>query len=147
MTNDITHCVTATLGTEKTHRANMVKGARVVWVGWFWKSVALWQKQEEEEWLAVQSHDPGPGSTNADGSGLTVPGTIVDEPGQDGEEEEGEKLRVWDTEDMEAIQGDMDAIQGDVDAWLEGSSDVDATEDGRTDVERWARSRVLRRRC
>ncbi|WVF73129.1 hypothetical protein IAT40_007948 [Kwoniella sp. CBS 6097] len=47
----ITHCVTATLNTEKTYFAGKA-GAKIVWANWFWDSVALWRRQPEVKYLA-----------------------------------------------------------------------------------------------
>nr|XP_018260686.1 uncharacterized protein I303_06401 [Kwoniella dejecticola CBS 10117]OBR82844.1 hypothetical protein I303_06401 [Kwoniella dejecticola CBS 10117] len=48
----ITHCVTATLNTEKTYRTSRIPGAQIVWANWFWDSVALWHRQDESKYLA-----------------------------------------------------------------------------------------------
>jgi len=127
--------VTATLGTEKTYRSSKVKRAKVVWVDWFWKSVALWDKQDEGEFLTIQSD-----SRNA--SGTATPAIVVDE-GTEDKEREGEGVEFGEEEGELAEEGDAgvgegwdEDAQADMDAFLEGSSDFDVTEDGRTDVER-----------
>jgi RNA polymerase II subunit A-like phosphatase len=127
VTKDVTHCVTATLGTEKTYRAGKIRGAKVVWVGWFWKSVALWSRQDEEDFLAGQS---GLAST----SGPNTPTIVVDEPTGDGLEEGNGDEDVG--EEADGAGWDEDA-QAELDAFLERSSDVDETEGGRTDAERY----------
>ncbi|WWC71830.1 uncharacterized protein I206_105789 [Kwoniella pini CBS 10737] len=48
----ITHCVTATLNTEKTYKAAQIHDAKIVWANWFWDSVALWNRQDEQKYLA-----------------------------------------------------------------------------------------------
>ncbi len=127
--------MTATLGTEKTYRSSKVKRAKVVWVDWFWKSVALWDKQDEGEFLTIQSD-----SRNA--SGTATPAIVVDE-GTEDKEREGEGVEFGEEEGELAEEGDAgvgegwdEDAQADMDAFLEGSSDFDVTEDGRTDVER-----------
>lgn len=49
----MTHCVTANLGTEKTHLAQQM-GRWVVKLEWLLKSVALWKRADEREydWFA-----------------------------------------------------------------------------------------------
>jgi hypothetical protein len=63
LTNKVTHCIAATLGTEKTYRASKL-GVPVLWQGWFWESVNLWQRQNEKAWLAIpdqtNTQTPGP---------------------------------------------------------------------------------------
>jgi len=117
VTSDTTHCVTATLGTEKTYRASKMSGAKVVWVNWFWKSVALWKRQNEEDFIAVPSR-----VESMNGSGSAKPAILLDGEGEIEEEGEG-------------VGWDEDA-QAELDAFLEGSSDVGETEDGRTDLDR-----------
>ncbi|WVR00306.1 hypothetical protein IAU59_007449 [Kwoniella sp. CBS 9459] len=62
----ITHCVTATLNTEKTYFAGKA-GAKIVWANWFWDSVALWRRQPEVKYLAgkKESQSATPAATPA----------------------------------------------------------------------------------
>ncbi|AFR96852.2 RNA polymerase II subunit A domain phosphatase [Cryptococcus neoformans C23] len=52
LTPRTTHLVTALLNTEKTWRAGKMEGVKVVWAEWFWDSVALWERQNEEKYIA-----------------------------------------------------------------------------------------------
>jgi hypothetical protein len=131
LTSKITHCIAATLGTEKTYRANKL-GVPVVWQGWFWESVNLWERQDEAAWLAMEQikeqdeaggggsglPTPGPSSPNTPTKG----GLLFDtDPGAEG----GEGV------DLDHDFGDMgdlgngwdDEAQAELDAFLEGSSD------------------------
>ncbi|WWD03440.1 hypothetical protein V865_001492 [Kwoniella europaea PYCC6329] len=57
----ITHCVTATLNTEKTYRSSRLPDVKIVWANWFWDSIALWNRQDENKYLAQkekQRQDP-----------------------------------------------------------------------------------------
>ena len=146
ITPSTTHCVIATVGTEKAYRAFKL-GAKVVWAEWFRKSVALWEKQDETEFLAMT------GSTSKTDiprvpSGQNVPdiqvtgangmkeGDPVSHLGLDGlnpartEEEDGPSQ-----EDDEVLtgQGWDDAADAELQAFLEGSSDYGGTDAGETD--------------
>jgi RNA polymerase II subunit A-like phosphatase len=86
-----THCVTATLGTEKTYRANKM-GVMVVWMEWFLQSTALWARQDEERYRAIK---PGSGTGSGEGSrAASRPGsgtvTPMDVEGGDDSEHRGD---------------------------------------------------------
>jgi RNA polymerase II subunit A-like phosphatase len=123
LTSNITHCVTATLGTEKTYRASKL-GVPVVWEGWFWQSVNLWERQDERIWLAVQPA-PRPGEPPTPGpSEPTTPALPKIELQAEGKEPGGEDA------DAEEFEGDEDVGEGwgedadaELDAFLGGSSD------------------------
>lgn len=110
--------MTATLGTEKTYRAGKVPGAKVVWLEWFWKSVAVWRRQNEDDYLAV------PNRVESNGSGSATPAIVLGDDQAEVEEDGGDGAG-WDED-----------AQAELDAFLEGSSDVGGTEDGRTDLDR-----------
>jgi RNA polymerase II subunit A-like phosphatase len=97
LTNKVTHCIAATLGTEKTYRASKL-GVPVLWQGWFWESVNLWERQNEKPWLAI------PDQTNTQTPGPSTPTTPALPPQDFGE--------GWD-----------DEAQAELDAFLDGSSD------------------------
>lgn len=75
ITPSTTHCVTATPGTEKTYRAQKA-GAKVVWMEWFSRSVALWTKMEEGPFLIIKS-----GASSAAGTGSGVGSRAGSKPG------------------------------------------------------------------
>lgn len=117
LTNKVTHCIAATLGTEKTYRASKL-GVPVLWQGWFWESVNLWQKQPEKPWLAIpdQANGPTPGSSTPTTPALP-PLPLVIEKGGDEEKEET-------FEGDEGVgEGWDDEAQAELDAFLDGSSD------------------------
>ncbi|WVR07840.1 hypothetical protein IAU60_004883 [Kwoniella sp. DSM 27419] len=72
----ITHCVTATLNTEKTYLTSRVPGAKVVWASWFWDSVALWQKQPEIKYLARNDRVEARDQEEAPSTRPTTPAVI-----------------------------------------------------------------------
>jgi hypothetical protein len=111
LTNKVTHCIAATLGTEKTYRASKL-GVPVLWQGWFWESVNLWERQNEKPWLAI------PDQTNTQTPGPSTPTTPALPP-QDLGEDKGETF-----EGDEGIgEGWDDEAQAELDAFLDGSSD------------------------
>jgi len=111
LTNKITHCIAATLGTEKTYRASKL-GVPVLWQGWFWESVNLWARQNEKPWLAI------PDQANTQTPGPSTPTTPALPP-QDLQEDKGETF-----EGDEGIgEGWDDEAQAELDAFLDGSSD------------------------
>ena len=120
VTNDTTHCVTAAQGTEKTYRTSRVPGAQVVWVEWFWKSVALWSRQSEKQFLAMPSK-------------VELGSEVMTRPAEERKEEDNSD---GEAEGLIAGAGWDDAAQAEFDAFLEESSDVDGAEDQGTDMER-----------
>nr|XP_019044358.1 hypothetical protein I302_07642 [Kwoniella bestiolae CBS 10118]OCF23288.1 hypothetical protein I302_07642 [Kwoniella bestiolae CBS 10118] len=58
----ITHCVTATLNTEKTYRSSKIPDVKIVWANWFWDSIALWHRQDENKYLAEKKPEQRSGS-------------------------------------------------------------------------------------
>lgn len=142
LTPNITHCVAATLGTEKTYRASKL-GVPVVWQGWFWESVNLWERQDESLWLAMDPQannnsktEGGSTSNSANPTpGPSAPATPSPQPiSLDGPDVEPTERQANDdgTEDAdEDFLGDEhfgegwdDDAQAELDAFLEGSSDV-----------------------
>ena len=133
ITPNMTHCVTATLGTEKVHRASKMN-VFVVWVDWFYKSVALWERQDERDYLAhprEQSAEAGP-SRNGSGPGtpkIVVEGEPVEGNGGDMKDEDMDDAeRDWGNDDLadgKAWDEDADA---ELQAFLEGSSDYGGTD-------------------
>ena len=111
LTNKVTHCIAATLGTEKTYRASKL-GVPVLWQGWFWESVNLWQRQNEKAWLAI------PDQTNTQTPGPSTPTTPALPP-QDLGEDKGETFEG----DEGVGVGWDDEAQAELDAFLDGSSD------------------------
>ncbi|WWC91528.1 uncharacterized protein L201_006474 [Kwoniella dendrophila CBS 6074] len=61
----ITHCVTATLNTEKTYKASKIPGVKTVWANWFWDSVALWNRQDEDKYIAAKKIDNTPSQSQS----------------------------------------------------------------------------------
>ena len=120
VTNDTTHCVTAAQGTEKTYRTSKIPGAQVVWVEWFWKSVALWSRQSEEEFLAMPSR-------------VEMGSEILERPTEERKEEEDNE---GEAEGLFAGARWDDDAQAELDAFLDESSDVDGAEDEGTEIER-----------
>lgn len=114
LTNKITHCIAANIGTEKTYRASKL-GVPVVWQGWFWESVNLWERQQEKPWLAIpdQATGPTPGPSTP-----TTP-ALPPLPLQTDQEGEGETFEG----DEGLGEGWDDAAQAELDAFLDGSSD------------------------
>jgi len=113
LTSKITHCIAATLGTEKTYRASKL-GVPVLWQGWFWESVNLWEKQEEKPWLAIPDRNiptPGPSTPTTP----ALPPTDM----QTQEEEKGETFEG----DEGVGEGWDDEAQAELDAFLDGCSD------------------------
>ncbi|CAD6571192.1 MAG: Carboxy-terminal domain (CTD) phosphatase [Tremellales sp. Tagirdzhanova-0007] len=119
VTNDTTHCVTAAQGTEKTYRTSKIPGAQVVWVEWFWKSVALWSRQSEEEFLAMPSR-------------VEMGSEILERPTEERKEEEDNE---GEAEGLFAGARWDDDAQAELDAFLDESSDVDGAEDEGTEIE------------
>lgn len=129
LTSKITHCIAATLGTEKTYRANKL-GVPVVWQGWFWESVNLWERQDEEAWLAMKQAEgagvnggptPGPSSPNTPTKGRLG---LDDDFGVGGN---GDLEAEHDFGDLGDLgDGWDDEAQAELDAFLEGSSDAES---------------------
>jgi hypothetical protein len=115
LTPNITHCVAATLGTEKTYRSHKL-GVPVVYQGWFWESCNLWERQDEKIWLAIP--DPAQGTKTPGPSTPTTP-ALPDLPLA----EEGEKDGQSFEDDKGLGEGWDDEAQAELDAFLEGSSD------------------------
>ena len=82
VTNDardltITHCITATEGTEKVYRARR-NGAKVVWMDWYTRCVALWERVDERDWLVLppkqnRSGEESKGEASRPASGAATP--------------------------------------------------------------------------
>ena len=138
VTSNMTHCVTAALGTEKTHRAIKI-GAFVVWVDWFHKSVALWEKQDEREFLVIPDAGPSRSSSRPDTpqilvdgepNGLETNGLVQDVPMGDMD------MSGWDGNDdlMGGKEWD-EKDDADLQAFMADGSDSgdDGTEAGDTD--------------
>ncbi|WWD19477.1 hypothetical protein CI109_103937 [Kwoniella shandongensis] len=116
-----THCVTATLDTEKTYRTSKVPGAKVVWTSWFWDSVALWRRQPEVKYLAgAKSRTPSP--PPPDNKSTTPPVDATDDTaGQQGNEDMEDDTNVgtgWD----ESADKEWEAFMA------EDDSDYDASD-------------------
>ncbi|ORX40742.1 hypothetical protein BD324DRAFT_611918 [Kockovaella imperatae] len=97
----MTHCVTATVGTEKTYRASRMDAA-VVWVEWFHKSIALWKRQDERAF----SINGAESSTSPKQVENGIPEDGVDDGGLDN------LLDGWD-----------ESADAELQAFMEGSSD------------------------
>jgi RNA polymerase II subunit A-like phosphatase len=127
LTAKVTHCVTATLGTEKTYRASKL-GVPVVWQGWFWESINLWKRQDEKIWLAIpeksNGNTPGP-STPTTPALPTLPLADDSETGDKVQEEEQEEDKGAETFEEDEGLGDGwdDDAQAEFDAFMDGSSD------------------------
>lgn len=128
--------MTATLGTEKTYKADK-QGVLIVWQGWFWKSVALWQKEDERQWIASkakeeevkngsdQANEPTPDGTQSsdaatidaapNGHGSPLPSDSQQEIGEAGPDPEDEDEFNWDAalawDEDEDEDGDEDDLQ------------------------------------
>lgn len=126
LTPNITHCVAATLGTEKTYRASKL-GVPVVWQGWFWESINLWERQDEAPWLAIEQHQKESGTSSGQPTpGPSAPATPkeADAPldTEDSAEQEEDGIEGFGDDDHFGEGWDDDA-QAELDAFLEGSSD------------------------
>ena len=135
------------LGTEKAYKAYKA-GAKVVWVGWFWQSVVVWERQDEEGFLASPPRVQGVGessrSASASASGVNTPRILVEGRVLDGEYDDdgggmgnGQGGNGIDGDDADgtgdekneaAGQGWDEDAQAELDAFLEGSSDWDGTD-------------------
>jgi RNA polymerase II subunit A-like phosphatase len=118
LTNKITHCIAATLGTEKTYRASKL-GVPVLWQGWFWESVNLWQKQDEKPWLAIPDQATGPTPGPSTPTTPALPPLPLQAEIGDEKEERGETFEG----DEGLGDGWDDDAQAELDAFLDGSSD------------------------
>lgn len=58
LNDKVTHLVTASLGTEKMYRAEKMPSTKTVWLAWLQSSIALWNHEPEEPFLAQQSQLP-----------------------------------------------------------------------------------------
>ena len=121
LTNKVTHCIAASLGTEKTYRASKL-GVPVLWQGWFWESINLWEKQDEKVWLAIpeQATGPTPGPSTPTTPALP-PLSLVSEKAQT--QAQGEEKGETFEGDEGLGEGWDDEAQAELDAFLDGSSD------------------------
>lgn len=109
----------ANLSTEKTYRASKL-GVPIVYQGWFWESVNLWQRQDERPWLAIEPS--GLGDEWGDSRptpGPSAPDTPADE---DGDADVDFNFGVLEDVDLNWD----DEAQAELDELLEGSSDVES---------------------
>ena len=86
--------------------------------------MALWQRQDEEEFSATQSGTDLAKNIDSASEPVVTPAIFL-ENGEGGELEEEGDVMGWD-----------DNAQAELDAFLDGSSDVGETVDGRTDIDR-----------
>jgi hypothetical protein len=157
VTNDvrdttITHCITATEGTEKVYRARR-NGAKVVWLDWFHRCVALWERVDEKEWMVLAPKRDGPfednkGEASRPGSGSGTPETgtlgLTDELGKTGSaartEDATESENGDDAEWGGLGQDELDALMREAAEAGEDESDDGSNfgTEGMGDAPRWA---------
>jgi hypothetical protein len=135
----ITHCVTATSGTEKTYKAFKL-GIRVVWVGWFWRCLELLERVKEGEWQlnadgrGTETRTPEAGNGNNgqdDGVRPIVQHSVTGDPSDnalgEGTGDGHMSQEITDDNDGNGDAGDFqgegewdDAFQAELDGLLEG---------------------------
>ncbi|KAK4683530.1 hypothetical protein P7C73_g6718, partial [Tremellales sp. Uapishka_1] len=103
VTPQLTHCVTATVGTEKVHKAARIPGAKTVWVQWLQTSIAFWEKQPEEPYLVQKSLS------------LPTTPTTTEPAGKDF------VLKGWDADD----DAELEAWMNESDAEAGGETDIE----------------------
>ncbi|KAK8853067.1 hypothetical protein IAR55_003768 [Kwoniella newhampshirensis] len=119
----ITHCVTATLNTEKTYRAGNIPGVKVVWTNWLWDSVALWRRQPEVKYLAgAKSRSP----SLPERKSTTPPPLSNTEAESNVPEDEGEQMEDMEDDTNVGAGWDQDADK----EWEEFMAGEDSDFDG-----------------
>lgn len=128
LTPRTTHLVTALLNTEKTWRAGKMEGVKVVWAEWFWDSVALWERQDEEKYIAGKKEgtgDAGKGVGPEGEAGNSDNHKDLKEEDEDGEEHEdmNDDTQVGQGWDEEAEREWEEFMAGE-DDWSDGEGSV-----------------------
>lgn len=137
LTPQTTHLITATLGTEKTYRAQKLPNCKVVWAGWFWKSVALWKRQPEAAYLAYPPSKPAtpidtPAASRPD-SPKAVPNGVAkqdDEANAEEDEDDMEQEGVglgdgWDDDALKELEDFAAGDDGTESEYGPGSSQIE----------------------
>jgi len=109
-----THCVVGREGTEKACKADKM-GAKVVYMEWFNRCVALWEREDETPWTlksrreevaALSRTSSGNGSAPVDGPDL-MPESKTSEVSKEEEEDGGFEGGGWDDDFLKQIQDEM----------------------------------------
>jgi hypothetical protein len=143
LTDKVTHLVTATLGTEKMHKALSLPKVQVVWLTWLQTSIALWQHEPERPFLAQSPEERNnvksgtrPEPTRETGAnGDTI---MADETSKATDSEEGPIDACGHHVSDDDLVNDAavldsawdDDAQREFDAFLEDGSDDDTMTDG-----------------
>ena len=109
-----THCVVGREGTEKAYRADKM-GAKVVYMEWFNRCVALWEREDETPWTLESKRKEAallgtgpPVNGPAIGEVLEIipEGKVLDIPQED-DEDGGFEGGGWDDDFLKQIQDEM----------------------------------------
>ncbi|ORY28173.1 hypothetical protein BCR39DRAFT_535875 [Naematelia encephala] len=119
-----THLVAAHNGTEKAVRASRRANCVVVWPDWFFHSVQLWKRQKESDYLAMPAFRSPPKIAQPTNE-------VEDEDVTDDIEAEADEPEAEEDPDFGEFAWDDEADK-ELGDFLDGSSDVDFTEDGRS---------------